>query len=133
MAIGRIPYHQNLGLEKLNITPDEKGFISVNKNWQTSIPNIYAIGDVIGGAMLAHKAEEEGVAVAEIIAKGHGHVNYKTLPSVIYTWPEAASVGLSQEQAEQEGFTVKTGRFPFTANGRAKALGCTEGFCKICV
>ena len=130
VAIGRIPYHQNLGLEKLNITPDEKGFIPINNHWQTSVPNIYAIGDVIGGTMLAHKAEEEGVAVAEIIAKGQGHVNYKTLPSVIYTWPEAACVGLSQEQAEQQGFNVKTGRFPFTANGRAKALGCTEGFVK---
>ena len=81
--------------------------------------------------MLAHKAEEEGVAVAEIIAKGHGHVNYKTLPSVVYTWPEAASVGLTQEQAKEQGVDVKTGKFPFTANGRAKALGCTEGFVKI--
>lgn len=131
VAIGRLPYYENLGLKELNIHPDEKGFISVNNHYQTSIPSIYAIGDVIGGAMLAHKAEEEGVAVAEIIAKSSGHVNYKTLPSVIYTWPEVASVGLTQEQAEQKGITIHTGRFPFTANGRAKSLGWTEGFVKI--
>ena len=131
VAIGRLPYHKNLGLENLNITPNASGFIPVNSQFQTSTPNVYAIGDVIEGAMLAHKAEEEGVAVAEIIAQGKGHVNYKTLPSVIYTWPEAAMVGLSQEQAEEKGFQVKTGRFPFTANGRAKALGYTEGFVKI--
>lgn len=130
-AIGRLPYHKNLGLEKLNIIPNEKGFIPVNRQYQTAAPNIYAIGDVIEGAMLAHKAEEEGVAAAEIIAQGKSHVNYKTLPSVIYTWPEAASVGLTQAQAENQGFKIKTGRFPFTANGRAKALGCTEGFVKI--
>ena len=131
VSIGRIPYTENLGLKAYGIETNEQGFISVNSNYQTSVPSIYAIGDVIGGAMLAHKAEEEGVAVAEIIAKGHGHVNYKTLPSVIYTWPEAASVGLTQEQAKEQGLDVKTGKFPFTANGRAKALGCTEGFVKI--
>lgn len=131
VSIGRIPYTENLGLKACGIETDRQGFISVNSKYQTSIPSVYAIGDVIGGAMLAHKAEEEGVAVAEIIAKGHGHVNYKTLPSVIYTWPEAASVGLTQEQAKEQGLNVKIGKFPFMANGRAKALGCTEGFVKI--
>ena len=131
VSIGRIPYTENLGLKTCGVEKDDKGFICVNSKYQTSVSSIYAIGDVIGGAMLAHKAEEEGVAVAEIIAKGHGHVNYKTLPSVIYTWPEAASVGWTQEQAKEKGLDVKTGRFPFTANGRAKALGCTEGFVKI--
>ena len=131
VSIGRIPYTENLGLNTCGIETNKQGFISVNSKYQTSVSSIYAIGDVIGGAMLAHKAEEEGVAVAEIIAKGHGHVNYKTLPSVVYTWPEAASVGLTQEQAKDQGLNVKTGKFPFTANGRAKALGCTEGFVKI--
>ena len=130
-AIGREPYHEGLGLEELSIQTTKHNFIKVNNHFQTSQSNIYAIGDVIDGAMLAHKAEEEGVAVAEIIALGTGHVNYKTLPSVVYTWPEAASVGLSEEQAKQKNFEVKTGRFPFTANGRAKALGWTEGFVKI--
>ena len=131
VSIGRIPYTENLGLKNCGIEVDEKGFIPVNSKYQTLVPSIYAIGDVIGGAMLAHKAEEEGVAVAESIATGHGHVNYKTLPSVIYTWPEVASVGLTQEQVKEQGMDVKIGRFPFTANGRAKALGCTEGFVKI--
>ena len=131
VSIGRIPYTENLGLETCGIETDDRGFIGVNSKYQTMVPSIYAIGDVIGGAMLAHKAEEEGVAVAESIATGHGHVNYRTLPSVIYTWPEVASVGLTQEQAQEKGLDVKTGRFPFTANGRAKALGCTEGFVKI--
>lgn len=131
VSIGRIPYTENLGLSACGIEADEKGFLPVNSHYQTLVPSIYAIGDVIGGAMLAHKAEEEGVAVAERIAKGHGHVNYKTLPSVIYTWPEVAVVGLTQEQAKEQGLDVKTGRFPFAANGRAKALGCTEGFVKI--
>jgi len=131
VSIGRIPYTLDLGLETCGIKTDDKGFIPVNSKYQTTVPSIYAIGDVIGGAMLAHKAEEEGVAVAESIATGHGHVNYKTLPSVIYTWPEVASVGLTQEQAQERSLDIKTGRFPFTANGRAKALGYTEGFVKI--
>ncbi len=131
VSIGRIPYTENLGLKTCGIETNEQGFIPVNSKYQTSVPSIYAIGDVIGGAMLAHKAEEEGVAAAEIIANGQGHVNYKTLPSVVYTWPEVASVGLTQEQAQKKGIDIKTGRFPFTANGRAKALGCTEGFVKI--
>ncbi len=131
VSIGRTPYIGNLGLKELGVVTNEQNFISVNEKFQTSIPSIYAIGDVIGGAMLAHKAEEEGVAVAEIISSGHGHVNYKTLPSVIYTWPEVASIGWTQEQCEEKGLSIQTGRFPFAASGRAKALGCTEGFVKV--
>ena len=131
VSIGRVPYTESLGLKDLGVVMTEQNFISVNDNFQTSIPSIYAIGDVIGGAMLAHKAEEEGVAVAEIVSSGHGHVNYKTLPSVIYTWPEVASVGLTQEQCEEKGISIKKGKFPFMANGRAKALGCIEGFVKV--
>ena len=131
VSIGRIPYTENLGLKDLGVSMDEQNFISVNEKFQTSIPSIYAIGDVIGGVMLAHKAEEEGVAVAENISSGHAHVNYKTLPSVIYTWPEVACVGWTQEQCEEKNLSVQSGRFPFTANGRAKALGCTEGFVKV--
>ena len=130
VAIGRKPYIENLGLDNVGIQPNKNGFIDVQDQYRTSVPHIFAIGDVIGGAMLAHKAEEEGVAVAEIIANGHGHVNYKTLPSVIYTWPEVASVGWTQEQAQKEGVAIKKGKFPFTANGRAKTLGWTEGFVK---
>lgn len=131
VSIGRIPYHEGLGLEDVNVKKDKQGFIIINSNFQTSVPSIYALGDVIGGSMLAHKAEEEGVAVAEIISTGKAHVNYKTLPSVIYTWPEVASVGLTEELAKKEHGEIKIGRFPFAANGRAKALGCTDGFVKI--
>lgn len=131
VAIGRKPYTENLGLESVSIQTDAQGFIKVQDQFRTHVPHIFAVGDVIGGAMLAHKAEEEGVAVAEIIAKGHGHVNYKTLPSVIYTWPEVACVGLTEQQAQKEGFSIRKGKFPFTANGRAKSLGWTEGFVKI--
>ena len=131
VSIGRQPYHEGLGLEELGLKIDERGFIPVNEKWQTNIPSIYAIGDVIPGAMLAHKAEEEGVAAAEIIATGAGHVHYHTLPSVVYTWPEAASVGLTTEQAKEKKIPFRTGKFPFTASGRAKALGFTEGFVKI--
>ena len=131
VSIGRIPYTENLNLKELGIVVNEQNFIKVNEKFQTSIPSIYAVGDVIGGAMLAHKAEEEGVAVAEIVSSSHGYVNYKTLPSVIYTWPEVASVGWTQEQCEEKGLSIQIGRFPFTANGRAKALGCTEGFVKV--
>ena len=132
LAVGRRPYSQNLNLEKANIQTDKQGFISVDKHWKTkNHPHIFAIGDVIGGTMLAHKAEEEGVAVAEIIAGQAGHVNYETVPSVIYTWPEVASVGKTEEELKTQGIKYKSGKFPFTANGRAKALGSTEGFVKI--
>lgn len=132
LAVGRRPYADLLNLEKVNIATDEKGFVSVDKHWRVSgHSHIFAIGDLIGGVMLAHKAEEEGVAVAETIAGQVGHVNYDTLPSVIYTWPEVASVGKTEEQLKSEGVNYKSGKFPFTANGRAKALGSTDGFVKI--
>lgn len=132
LAVGRQPYSQNLGLEKAGIQTDKHGFISVDKHWRTKThSHIFAIGDVIGGTMLAHKAEEEGVAVAEIITGQAGHVNYDTVPSVIYTWPEVASVGKTEEELKTQGVKYKSGKFPFTANGRAKALGSTEGFVKI--
>ncbi len=132
LAVGRRPYSEALGLEALGIQKDEKGFVKVNEKWQTSAhPHIFAIGDLIGGMMLAHKAEEEGVAVAEVIASGVGHVNYPSVPAVIYTWPEVAYVGKTEEQLKAENRMYKVGRFPFMANGRAKALACTEGFVKI--
>lgn len=132
LAVGRRPYSKNLNLEKANIQTDKQGFISVDNHWRTKThSHIFAIGDVIGGTMLAHKAEEEGVAVAEIIAGQAGHVNYETVPSVIYTWPEVASVGKTEEELKTQGVKYKSGKFPFTANGRAKALGSTEGFVKI--
>ena len=131
LAVGRKPYTKNLNLEKVPIQTDEQGFVIVDSQWRTSHSPIFAIGDLIGGVMLAHKAEEEGVAVAEIIAGQAGHVHYETVPSVIYTWPEVASVGKTEEQLNKENIPYKSGKFPFTANGRAKALGFTEGFVKI--
>ena len=132
LAVGRTPYSQGLALEKANIQTDERGFVPVDSHWRTkNHSHIFAIGDLIGGAMLAHKAEEEGVAVAEIIAGQAGHVNYETVPSVIYTWPEVASVGKTEEELKKESHSYKSGKFPFTANGRAKALGYTEGFVKV--
>ena len=131
VAIGRKPYTTNLGLENVGITPDKRGFIPVDQHFQTSVPGIYAIGDVIGGAMLAHKAEDEGVALAEILAGQHGHVNYNAIPGVVYTWPEVAAVGKSEEQLKADGIEYKAGKFPFTANSRARANGDTDGFVKI--
>lgn len=131
VSTGRKPYTANLGLENAGIEKDERGRVKTNHHYQTSQPNIYAIGDVIIGPMLAHKAEEEGVAVAELIATGHGHVNYNTVPSIVYTFPEIASVGLTEADAKKAGIEVAVGKFPFSANGRAKARGATEGFVKI--
>jgi len=131
VAIGRRPYTTNLGLENVGIAVDKRGFIPVDAHFQTSVPGIYAIGDVIGGAMLAHKAEDEGVALAEILAGQHGHVNYNAIPGVVYTWPEVAAVGKSEEQLKAEGVAYKVGKFPFTANSRARANGDTDGFVKI--
>ncbi|MCB0420917.1 MAG: dihydrolipoyl dehydrogenase [Bdellovibrionales bacterium] len=131
VAAGRRPFTQGLGLETVGIEKDERGFIKINDHWQTQVPHIFAIGDVVPGPMLAHKAEEEGVAVAEFIVNGYGHVNYNTVPSVIYTWPEFASVGLSEEQCKEQNIAVNIGTFPFTANGRAKALDCTDGQVKV--
>lgn len=131
VATGRKPYSEGLGLEALGIETDKRGVVIVNEHFQTKIPNIYAIGDLIRGPMLAHKAEEEGVAVAEILAGHAGHVNYETVPSVIYTWPELASVGASEEELKAKGREFKVGTFPFTANARAKAIGMTEGLVKV--
>jgi dihydrolipoamide dehydrogenase len=131
VAIGRRPYTTNLGLETVGVTLDKRGFIPVDGHFQTNVPGIYAIGDVIGGQMLAHKAEEEGVALAEILAGQHGHVNYNAIPGVVYTWPEVGSVGKTEEQLKSEGVEYKVGKFPFTANSRARANGDTDGFVKI--
>lgn len=130
VSIGRQPNTEGLGLKDVKVATD-RGMISVNGQFQTSVPGIYAIGDVIQGPMLAHKAEEEGVAVAEILEGQHGHVNYETIPAVIYTSPEVASVGKTQEQLKEEGTPFKVGKFPFMANSRAKAVGKTTGFVKI--
>lgn len=131
VATGRKPFSDGIRLEALGIEKDQRGFVKVNKHYQTSKPNIYAIGDLIPGPMLAHKAEEEGVAVAETLAGQAGHVNYNTVPSVIYTWPEMASVGQTEEQLKAAGVKYKAGSFPFTPNGRAKAMGHTEGMVKM--
>jgi len=131
VAIGRRPYTENLGLAEVGVAVDKRGFVQVDKHFQTNVPGIYAIGDVIGGAMLAHKAEEEGVALAEILAGQAGHVNYDAIPGVVYTWPEVANVGSSEEQLKAEGIAYKIGKFPFSANGRARANGDTDGFVKI--
>jgi dihydrolipoamide dehydrogenase len=131
MSIGRKPYTESLNLHAAGIAVDDKGRVEINTHFQTSHKNIYAIGDVVRGAMLAHKAEEEGVAVAEIIAGNHGHVNYNTIPNVIYTWPEVSSVGKTEQELKSEGISYKVGKFPFAANGRAKAGLNTDGFVKI--
>ena len=131
IAIGRRPYTDNLGLENVGITPDEKGRIPVNDHLETSVPGIYAIGDVIQGAMLAHKAEEEGVFVAEVMAGQKPHINYNLIPGVVYTWPEVASVGYTEEQLKEAGTPYKVGKFPFRALGRARASMDLDGMAKI--
>lgn len=131
IAVGRRPCTDNLGLEEAGVQTDQRGFIRVSSAYQTTTPGIYAIGDVIGGAMLAHKAEEEGIACVERMATGHGHINYNTIPGVIYTAPEIASVGETEDQLKEQGRKYKVGRFAFAANGRARAAGHTDGFVKI--
>jgi dihydrolipoamide dehydrogenase len=131
VAIGRVPYTDGLGLDEIGVTRDKRGRVEVDAHFATSVPGIYAIGDVIAGPMLAHKAEEEGVAVAEILAGQAGHVNYDAIPNVIYTYPEIASVGKSEDELKQAGVAFNAGKFPFTANGRAKVNHTTEGFVKI--
>ena len=131
VSVGRKPYTEGLNLSKVGIKKDHKGRIEVNKKLQTSVSNIYAIGDVIKGPMLAHKAEEEGIAVAEILAGQAGHVNYDVIPGVIYTSPEVATVGKTEEQLKEENKSYKIGKFPFLANSRAKVNNETEGFVKI--
>jgi dihydrolipoamide dehydrogenase len=130
VCVGRRPVTDNLGLAELGVALDKKGFVTVDKHFQTNVPGIYAIGDVIGGMMLAHKAEEEGVAAVELIAGKFGHVNYRNCPSVVYTHPELAAVGLTEEEAKAQG-EVNIGKFPFTANGRARGMDETDGFVKI--
>ena len=131
VSVGRKPYTEGLNLTKVGIKKDSKGRIEVNSRLQTSIKNIYAIGDVIKGPMLAHKAEEEGIAVAEILAGQAGHVNYDVIPGVIYTSPEVATVGKTEEQLKEEKKSYKVGKFPFLANSRAKVNNETDGFVKI--
>jgi len=131
VSVGRKPFTTGLDLDQAGVKLTEKGRIAINDHWQTSVPSIYSIGDVVDGPMLAHKAHEEGVAVAEHLAGKPGHVNYGIIPGVIYTAPEAASVGLTEEEAKAKGIAVKVGKFAFTANGRAIANDTTEGFAKI--
>ena len=131
VAIGRRPYTDNLALENAGVRLDERGRVPVNGHLQTSVKHIYAIGDVIAGPMLAHKAEEEGVAAAEIIAGQAGHVNYDVIPGVIYTNPEVATVGKTEEEVKAAGIEYKIGKFPFMANSRARAIGVSEGLVKI--
>jgi len=131
VAIGRVPYTEGLGLEGIGLKLDNHGRIPVDARFAASVPGIYAIGDVIAGPMLAHKAEDEGVAVAEIIAGRAGHVNYDVIPNVIYTSPEVASVGKTEEELKAANVACNVGKFPFSANGRAKANQQTDGFVKI--
>jgi dihydrolipoamide dehydrogenase len=131
VAIGRRPYTQGLGLEGVGVGLDDRKRVKVDHHWATNVPGIYAIGDVIAGPMLAHKGEDEGVAVAETLAGQAGHVNYDAIPSVVYTWPEVASVGKTEEELKAGGIAYTVGKFPFTANGRARAMGDTDGFVKI--
>jgi dihydrolipoamide dehydrogenase len=131
VAVGRTPNTQRLGLGDVGVRCDNRGRIIVDDKFLTSVPGVYAIGDVIKGPMLAHKAEEEGVALAELLAGQAGHVNYDVIPSVIYTAPEVASVGRSEEELKEAGIAYRVGKFPFTANGRAKVNRTTEGFVKV--
>ncbi len=131
VCIGRKAYTGGLGLESVGIKTDSRGRIEVNPHFQTAVPNIYAIGDVIAGPMLAHKAEEEGIAAVEFMVGQKPHLNYDAIPNVIYTWPEVASVGKTEEQLKEAGIAYKVGKFPFMANSRGRAVGQTEGFVKI--
>jgi dihydrolipoamide dehydrogenase len=131
VSVGRVPYTDGLGLKELGVKLDERGRIAVDHYYASSVPGIWAIGDVIAGPMLAHKAEDEGIAVAEILVGQAGHVNYDAIPNVVYTYPEIAVVGKSEDELKASGTTYNVGKFPFTANGRAKVNMTTEGFVKI--
>src|SRR5207244_3588937 len=132
VAVGRRPLTAGLGLEENRVTLDQhSGRVLVNDRFETSLPGVYAIGDLIAGPMLAHKAQEEGVALVEQLAGKNTHVNYATIPSVIYTWPEVASVGQTEEQVKESGRAYRVGKFPFQANGRARSLDEAEGFVKV--
>ena len=131
IAVGRKPNTSGLGLEELGLATDKHGFIEINNKFETSIKNIYAIGDVIKGPMLAHKAEEDGVAAVEIINGEAGHVDYNLVPGIIYTAPEVAVIGKTEEELKNDGISYNKGVFPLTANSRAKAIGHTDGMVKI--
>jgi dihydrolipoamide dehydrogenase len=130
LSIGRRPYTAGLGLEKAGVKVDNRGRVEIDDHFQTNVKGIYAIGDVVRGAMLAHKAEDEGAVCAEIIAGQSGHINYDAIPNVVYTFPEVASVGKTEEQLKEAGVEYKVGKFPFMANGRARAMNATDGFVK---
>jgi dihydrolipoamide dehydrogenase len=131
VATGRKPFTDGLGLKELGVEMSERGQIKTDRQWQTNIPGIYAIGDAIDGPMLAHKAEDEGMATADVIAGKHGHVNYNVIPGVIYTSPEVANVGVTEEELKQQGISYKSGKFMFMGNGRAKANFASDGFVKL--
>ncbi|MCM2475282.1 dihydrolipoyl dehydrogenase [Rhizobium sp. CG5] len=131
IATGRKPFTAGLGLEEAGVVLDNRGRVEIDGHYRTNVPGIYAIGDVVKGPMLAHKAEDEGVALAEILSGQHGHVNYDVIPGVVYTQPEVASVGKTEEELKAAGIAYKVGKFPFTANGRARAMLATDGFVKI--
>ena len=131
VAIGRKAYTDGLGLDAVGVARDERGRVIVDAHFQSNVPGIYAIGDVIAGPMLAHKAEDEGVILAEMLAGQSGHIDYNLIPGVVYTWPEIAAVGQTEEQLKAAGVAYKIGKFPFMANGRARAMGATDGFVKI--
>ena len=131
VAIGRVPYTEGLGLKEAGIATDNRGRVQIDAHFSTSVKGVYAIGDVVAGPMLAHKAEDEGVAAAEILAGQAGHVNYDVIPGVVYTTPEVASVGKTEEELKQTGVAYTVGKFPFTANGRSKVYQTTEGFVKV--
>ncbi|MBN4066880.1 dihydrolipoyl dehydrogenase [Simkania negevensis] len=133
VAIGRKPYTNGLGLEKIGVELDQAGRVVVDENFRTTAPGVYAIGDLIDGPMLAHKGEEEGIAVVELIAGNNPHINYLTIPSVVYTYPEVAAVGLTEEEARERGIEVKVGSFPFKANSRARCTGEDTGQVKVIV
>ncbi|MFN3172161.1 MAG: dihydrolipoyl dehydrogenase [Hyphomicrobiales bacterium] len=131
VSTGRVPYTKGLGLEEVGVALDDRGRVATDGHFKTNVDGIYAIGDVIDGPMLAHKAEDEGVALAELIAGKAGHVNYDVIPSVVYTEPEVASVGKTEEELKAAGIEYKSGKFPFSANGRARAMNATDGFAKV--
>jgi len=131
VAVGRKAYTDGLGLDAVGVARDERGRIKTDAHFQSNIAGIYAIGDVIAGPMLAHKAEDEGVVLAEMLAGQSGHIDYNLIPGVVYTWPEVASVGQTEEQLKAAGVQYKSGKFPFMANGRARAMNAIDGFVKI--
>ncbi len=131
LAIGRRPYTEGLGLDELGVRKDNRGFIQVNEHFETGVPGIYAIGDCVPGPMLAHKAEDEGAICAEIIAGQSGHIDHNLVPGVVYTWPEVAGVGKTEEQLKEDGVDYKVGKFPFTANSRSRCTGETDGVVKM--